>query len=639
MFTVADLGKVANVLSERHGITLVTKGVECQTDGKVITIPALPPQVENPMLLATIRSYVDHECGHIVGESDFALLRKIDEKFGVIGASIFNGLEDIRIESYMTKRWPGCGLNLTAGRKFGYEKIVSRYNGRDNETRMPVYIQVAVGAFVMAMDGDGTPFEIVLGKVARRILGKFGPKILACRTAPSSAYPAELAEEIMEEFLTEQRVAMEKVAEPIRKQDEKKRDLRSQARQRLKLELEKGLADKKSDTGTPAESPSDVSAEDYERSLDGFDEKTQEIEREHRRAVDHRIQDAMTEAREAFSVDPAGRTNEAGQLMAFDFSSEGLGAAVRSAIEAEALFSGCWSVSDGETVKTAKEWLAYLGDGARLLVEHSEAKGQSLTAWMDEARRRSAPAGQVLAQLLRSQAKFAWRSGYRRGRPDAKLLAGMALGVNPRAMRRRYVSDSPKTACYIMGDFSHSVGMTMMNLQAQAIAVFLETIESAGYESKAMFFVQGSADPYGMYSGNQGTLFFMVKNWGEAVRIGIGNLKKVAEYKPTGGSTPLPEALALCLREISARPEPRKVILCLTDGGSDYLRSQNACQAIEKAGVELLMIGLAENVGHLEYMASNLKEIAGEKWIVAMAPEMGRAMAKKIREVFLPALH
>jgi nitric oxide reductase activation protein len=118
------LQKVGRVLSDTYGITVICRGTDCCTNGKVIYLPALPDEIPD-QLMGVIRAYLDHEVGHIVGNSDMELAGKFQKEHGQEAFGVLNTLEDLRIERLMRELYAGCGLNLRTGYEHAVEKLRS----------------------------------------------------------------------------------------------------------------------------------------------------------------------------------------------------------------------------------------------------------------------------------------------------------------------------------------------------------------------------------------------------------------------------------------------------------------------------------------------------------------------------------
>lgn len=107
----STLEKVGRVLSDEYGIRVVCRGNDCCTDGKTIFLPSLPDDIPD-FLLDAIRGQIDHEVGHIVAKSDFAVADEFTKRHGREAFGVLNMLEDLRIEAFMTKKYPGSAENL-----------------------------------------------------------------------------------------------------------------------------------------------------------------------------------------------------------------------------------------------------------------------------------------------------------------------------------------------------------------------------------------------------------------------------------------------------------------------------------------------------------------------------------------------
>lgn len=95
---------VAKALSENYGVSLAIYGNQAKTDGKHIVLPVLPEDDYKATVLA--RGYLDHEAAH-VKFTDFDNW----ERIGFEG-NVLNILEDVRIEQAMGRRYRGCRDNL-----------------------------------------------------------------------------------------------------------------------------------------------------------------------------------------------------------------------------------------------------------------------------------------------------------------------------------------------------------------------------------------------------------------------------------------------------------------------------------------------------------------------------------------------
>ena len=99
---------VASVLGRKYGIKVEIGGNQAYTDGSTIRIPSLNLDTQEDML-NLIRGYIDHESAHI-RHSAFDILA--GTAISPLTMSIFNMLEDYRVENALVIMFPGCRANF-----------------------------------------------------------------------------------------------------------------------------------------------------------------------------------------------------------------------------------------------------------------------------------------------------------------------------------------------------------------------------------------------------------------------------------------------------------------------------------------------------------------------------------------------
>jgi cobaltochelatase CobT len=99
---------LASALGRQYGVQVFVGGQNAFTDGQTIHLPSLPANYDNEYI-QMVRGFIDHESGHI-RETDFDLLRQ--KQLMPLQMTIFNALEDWRIEKCMGKRYAGCAHNF-----------------------------------------------------------------------------------------------------------------------------------------------------------------------------------------------------------------------------------------------------------------------------------------------------------------------------------------------------------------------------------------------------------------------------------------------------------------------------------------------------------------------------------------------
>lgn len=107
----------ARLLAQKCGLVVRFGGQAC-TNGKEITLPHLPIEVETARILGL--GFILHEgAGHVV-ETDFEGVQALNLQPFVF--RLFNALEDVRIEGRVERRYPGAHRVFMAMRKLLHEQ-------------------------------------------------------------------------------------------------------------------------------------------------------------------------------------------------------------------------------------------------------------------------------------------------------------------------------------------------------------------------------------------------------------------------------------------------------------------------------------------------------------------------------------
>lgn len=101
---------MVNNYAKLFGVSVRIQGATAYTNGKVITIPRL--DIKNPVKARLAYGYLAHESAHI-RYTDFSILKKEKIKNNLFLFSLFNILEDSRIEALISKEYIGVYENLS----------------------------------------------------------------------------------------------------------------------------------------------------------------------------------------------------------------------------------------------------------------------------------------------------------------------------------------------------------------------------------------------------------------------------------------------------------------------------------------------------------------------------------------------
>ena len=103
-----SLPLLAAALSGQRGIRVEIGGDKACTDGATIRLPSLPLDMDDA-LLGVARGFLDHESAHILFSAFDALK---DAGLTPLERYFANAIEDVRVETAMARRFPGCARNF-----------------------------------------------------------------------------------------------------------------------------------------------------------------------------------------------------------------------------------------------------------------------------------------------------------------------------------------------------------------------------------------------------------------------------------------------------------------------------------------------------------------------------------------------
>lgn len=106
------LEKVSRAIAADYGVTVTFSGTRAYTDCKTINLPMIPEEMLNEESIDLLRGYCDHEIAHVLySSSDILKSREFTSASEEV--SLLTGIiEDIRVESVMSKKYEGSRVNL-----------------------------------------------------------------------------------------------------------------------------------------------------------------------------------------------------------------------------------------------------------------------------------------------------------------------------------------------------------------------------------------------------------------------------------------------------------------------------------------------------------------------------------------------
>jgi cobalamin biosynthesis protein CobT len=592
------------MLSRDHGITLRCEGEQAyaQRAKKLVVLPALPDAgiVDGP-LLRNIRFFLDHEVGHLVGESSDEVHDRIKAKWGDQGFAVMNALEDVRVEALMSKVWAGCKINLDSGRKPLLDKIEKqvRMRTRDTGEKLHPCRQVVMAIYRRGAGMKSLGLDYMDDDLIRRAIGDAGTDPHRIKSIASWAESTEDLEPVAEAILTE-------IAEKIKEDQGEQPQPQPQPSKGGEGEGEAQGQAQGSD-GADGEGDGDADAGQGDATEgDGKDGQPQQ-------GGGGKPTDGDGEAGEGSSGEgQPPQPRDAGD----PDDAQGDPASGAGAMTARSLIDNVPDAADGMDLD--------IGGHAAAEIDHTPAAGQTgdlpggstRTAPVDLERIRRGRAHsslpveklryaaqcsgganrQRLVQMLQCEDRVWWQGGRDRGAPDPSRLAALASGTSNRVMRRRQFHAAKTTAVSLLLDGSGSMhsGHRLVQLDGKPIAVaaqvaagLLQACSLGGIRTECLAFTGGH-----IAAGAIEPELALIQRFGQ--RFDGRVLDNLAHYTALGGGgTPLAASLWVTGHRLLAQRAPRKVLIANTDGGAgDAEQMEPTIKYLEARGVEVVLIGI-----------------------------------------------
>ncbi|MEA1048397.1 VWA domain-containing protein [Lamprobacter modestohalophilus] len=572
---------VAAAYGRRFGVQVKVGGDTACTNGRIIQIPTL---VDEPIAKTLAWGYLAHESGHIK-HTDFSVWPTASQHSALI-RTVTNILEDVRIEKAMLRDYPGTRQTLDAVLEWMLAKgqisapqasespptvfansllVLARYRYR----QQPMLAEAARQA------------ELVLRQVfPARFVHRLFRLMTAIPSLSSTAESLALAERIVA-LMTAEASSASEAASPT----------------------------------SPQTEPAAASSEPQTEPAEPGPEPSTEADKGNT-AVDTE----PGQADEPGATEPDGDTQaemESDTADQAEGQGPGLGSVSDAGDEAETTLSPEIS-SDGADGALAQTLAADDDDFpedvftrlAEILQTHSEHsptlmptleqgngpqdQGQAL---LTQVRSQSTGLTTRLQALVESHTRARTRITRRGLHLSGRLLHRAGVG-DARLFRHLDQRRAPNTALHLLVDLSSSMlyGQDRLALEAaMSLALALEPIRGVTRAVTAFPDRQG-----------RDTQVTQLLAHGQRVAAHAG-----AFVREGRGSTPMTGALWFAAADLLARPEPRKVLLTLTDGEPDHMEStRKVIQQASGAGIEVIGVGIAYDVSGLFPLAIRIGTIA-----------------------------
>ncbi|MBK1620693.1 hypothetical protein CKO42_20115 [Lamprobacter modestohalophilus] len=597
---------VAAALGRKFGVEVRVGGQEAFTDGRTIQVPALP---DNRALLPVAWGYLAHEAGHL-RYTDFEVYQQAAAESDALQANLQNILEDVRIEQALAIPYPGTrdtlqavcaqlladgGLGAAAANEHP-GRILSRY------------LLLALRHQVLGYEGLAAA-----AKQAERVLRAVFPArtvhrlqglLVEARHLASTAEAVELARRIR--CLLE----AERQADPA----------------------ETAITpDSRAETPTPPETgaeadgqPSKAPASEQTQATDGHAANT-----DGHPSGPSGGKGTQTDSDSDFdksapsnAASPSALADQPDAVVSADSGHGDSGSAPTGAATPDngdpakhAAITQALSASAGDLpgdlfaqVKTLLEGAS--ADSQRCILPRPEpyqgsaSAGLRLLARVQPESRRLMARLQGLVQASRFDRPLPQRSGTRL---MSKRLYRAALG-DPRLFARKRERIAVNTALHLLIDLSSSMRAPVPlghGLERLRSDIALESALALALALDAIPGVSLAVSAFPSRLGRESGISTLMRH-GDRARAKAGAFVQEAR-----GGTPMHGALWFAAADLLARPEPRRVILVLTDGKPADREATRALLAqCTDAGLETLGIGIGIDVSGLFASAIQVQDIA-----------------------------
>lgn len=548
---------LCDMIAQNHGIPVVVQGSRAYTNGQQVFLPLFDVAKYG---VNAIIGYLLHEVAH-VRYTDFSVAKSLN--FNHAQFQMLNILEDVRIETLMEAYFPGARAYFEAMMR----QIALDLNGFDAPTEydkdqhiVPIlfgYVNVLVNARFLNRQVcvKALPqWEVV----ARDVLpAGFFPRLdalLSKHMLPTSTYDtAQLSLLILAAFVAEKEKEQPEGQKPQGESPEGGRPMESEDVGDIQDTEQPNDGGESTDGGNTG---SDETAEDGNDSGSGGDASEETDEQE-----------------------PAdgGKPNESHNTDIGDATQNGEGSQVNSDSNDTPNDIGGYGFASEQELEEKLEELLSKTEPDELAVAASsqlqkdiEQEGTDVyntdysqiesyrqrtdadTTFITEALQRSGALRAKLLMLVNDRNRTRKSHGPMGARVSGKRAAHMYTGSQDLFVKKRK-QVSPNTAVHVLIDTSSS-----MNGQAQSIAN-----QASASMGVALSSLKGTSVAISHFPGEYSHVSNMIARGGNIQQV----IHQCNLY--SSGGTPMANAMRYAMDELSEAPEPRKILIVITDDGAN----------------------------------------------------------------------
>lgn len=599
-----EMQTTSAILGRTSKIQVRFEGDNASTDGKWITLPAMPQQSDLSVeQVLAMRGYVDHEAGHN-RHSDMKRIMSFYDRNHNNGrdvlSSLHNALEDVWMEEKVLDEYPGSWKNLRQVHELTRSQEAKAFEEQPEAFKEALKDPnwLAGSSIILNKNED---FHTPSNEKVRRMLpekadvmGKHWADL--ARAAADSNELIELAKKIYQ-YVDET---------PQEDQSPEDFDSKSEAG---KLSNLKGEANE--GENSPGFDPNDPNGEGRSAASEGRSKNSGKGEGGKSKA------DKLKEA-----------TNDMGEaLMAQD--AEGAGGIGTCADN---------GLTGGYKVYTTEHDIVYKRGGPRYSRESSHVRkvvedttsGPEYDSQRNNLRSDVMVMKNKLRRSLMARQQRDWDFGREFGRLDSKRLVAASQGVK-QVWKRRTDREDHDTAISILIDLSGSMGGTKARTARDCAIALAECFEGTNMSyrisgfSNNNFHGRAHKTHKGQYHRYERLDHSIFKDYDDPLRVTRGSVYMIDQA--VGGNNSDYDFVDKELYDLSRRPEQRKVLFVLSDGHvactsdastneHNRLIKENLKYYKKRNGVESVGIGI---------MSSAVKDIYPDYVVVQNVGELSGA--------------
>jgi hypothetical protein len=587
--TTTDIAKTAATLAAQYDVEVQHKGSACQvskipdTNKYRIVLPQLPDSFVDQNVLSQIRFFLDHEVSHILNKS-------FDEYTNGLSPhehGVLNALEDTRVDVRMGREYVGAAVN----QRTAYRTVLANhleYNGPVVSLSQQLAIALTHCRVGWVFNDKENMYPGILPEVWPYLCKRSSTLVKLASTAKSCSALVPLARQVAKELadlIESPEQPQENAPNEQSKEDgETPGDQNGQQGNGASGDKEDKEDIQQPEQGNGASGQPNKMTADRDILLSGSMESAQDVTNV---SISKAMAKTVIKNSDYVQRLTSPVVDEKAQCIALTLDERQPG----------------WRGLSKGTVRMFRN-----------AVEHA---GIQATA---------------LRMALQSERKARWQGGKRAGLPDASTIGLLATDSrNTDVMRRLQITAGKNSAVYVLVDGSASMrDRQRATITSNTMTALCGLLDICKVPTKAVVYqnvvpwdslgtpklsdvyarlrdLRSNKQSSGISAGCGQWLSYnehafdicvstTIKEWNLPARLAYKELWYSRAL--AGGGTPTHLGLRMARKDISQRPETRKVILLLTDGSPAWPdQTDNEIDSCRLAGIEVVLLGIDLSFG------------------------------------------